>query len=117
MDLDHAIQKHAEWKMRFRKAITQHETMDTATIGKDNCCELGKWLHGEARIKYGKLASHGNCMNKHSAFHTEAKKVAETINKKLFSNAENMLGLGTAYTNASNAVGIAITQLKKEAGL
>ncbi len=117
MDLDHAIQKHAEWKMNFRKAITQQETMDTATIGKDDCCELGKWLHGEAKIKYGKLASHGNCMNKHASFHTEAKKVAVTINKKMYANAEAMLGLGTQYTNASTAVAIAITQLKKEAGL
>lgn len=117
MDLDHAIQKHAEWKTHFRKAITQHETMDTATIGKDNCCELGKWLHGEGKVKLGKLATHSNCLNKHAAFHVEAGKVAEMINKKMFANAEGMLAVGSTYTNASNAVALAITQLKKEAGL
>ena len=32
MDLDHAIQKHAEWKLRFRSAIAKHETLDAAAI-------------------------------------------------------------------------------------
>ncbi len=48
MDLDQAVAKHAEWKVKFRKAISAKEQLDTASIAKDNCCELGKWLHGEA---------------------------------------------------------------------
>lgn len=49
MDLTQAVAKHAEWKTKFHGAIIKKEQMDAPTIGKDNCCELGKWLHGEAK--------------------------------------------------------------------
>jgi len=117
MDLESAIGKHAEWKMKFRNAISKQETMDAATISKDNCCELGKWLHGEAKTKFSRLASHAECLQKHAAFHVEAGKVASTINAKKYTEAEAMLGSGTPYASASSSVGVAIMHLKKEAGL
>lgn len=46
MDLDLAIAKHSEWKSRLLAAITNNETLATATMAKDSCCALGKWLHG-----------------------------------------------------------------------
>lgn len=49
MDLNNAIAKHSEWKTKLRSAITRKETLDASTISKDNCCDLGKWLHGEAK--------------------------------------------------------------------
>ena len=117
MDLNQAIEKHAEWKTKFRRAITAQEAMDADTISKDNCCELGKWLYGEAKTKFGKHGAHAECVTKHAAFHAEAGKVARTINSKKFTEAEAMLNSGTPYANASSAVGLAIMRLKKEAGL
>ncbi len=117
MDLDCAIGKHAEWKMKFRSAISKQEMMDAASISKDNCCELGKWLHGDARTKFGRLASHAKCVQEHAAFHAEAGKVAAAINAKKYAEAEAMLGGGTAYAKVSSSVGVSIMHLKKEAGL
>lgn len=117
MDLNQAIEKHAEWKMKFRKAITDHATMDVDTISKDNCCELGKWLHGEAKGKFNALASYTDCVSKHAAFHVEAGKVAKAINAKNFAEAETMISGNTQYAAASNAVGVAIMKLRKESGL
>ena len=117
MDLSQAIQKHAEWKLKFRSAISGKETLDAATIAKDNCCELGKWLHGEGKIKYSKLASHADCTSKHASFHIEAGKVAAAINAKKYIEAEAMLGGNTPYASASGDVAVAITRLKKEAGV
>jgi len=117
MDLDTAIQKHAEWKMKFRAAISKHETMDAATIAKDNCCELGKWLHGEAMTKYRNLHSLADCIAQHAAFHIEAGKVAQSINAKKYTEAENMMAGGTSYATVSNLVAGAIMHLKKEARL
>ncbi len=117
MDLDNAIGKHAEWKVKLRAAITKKETMDAATIAKDNACELGQWLHGEAKTKYGQTASHAECLAKHAAFHAEAGKVASAINAKRYDDAEAMLALGSGFATASSAVGMAIMQLKKTAGL
>jgi methyl-accepting chemotaxis protein len=117
MDLSQAIQKHAEWKLKFRGAISGQESLDAITIAKDNCCELGKWLHGEGKIKYSKLASHGECVTKHAAFHLEAGKVAAAINSKKYAEAEAMLGGGTPYAAISSDVAVAISRLKKEAGV
>jgi len=117
MDLDSAIGKHAEWKVKLRGAISNKEKLDASTISKDNCCELGKWLHGDAKAKFGSLSSYSICMAKHAAFHVEAGKVASTINAGKFAEAEAMLGSATPYNAASSAVGVAIMGLKKEAAL
>jgi hypothetical protein len=115
MDLEGAIQKHTEWKRKFRTAMTQHLEMDPAIIAKDNYCELGKWLHGEAKTKFGNLSSLADCVSRHAAFHVEAGKVAQAINAKKYVEAENMLGNGTPYTNAIDEVAGAIMKLKNEA--
>lgn len=115
MDLDSAIGQHAEWKMKFRNAISKQESMDAATIAKDNCCDLGKWLHGESKASLGRLTSHAECVKKHAAFHVEAAKVATAINAKKYAEAEAMIAGGTIYAQVSSAVGVAIIQLKKEA--
>jgi methyl-accepting chemotaxis protein len=117
VNLDNAIQKHAEWKIKLRTAIAKKESMDAATIGKDNCCELGKWLQAEGKSMFGSLTSFRECAAAHTAFHTAAGKIATAINAKKYAEAEKMLGAGTAYGDASYAVGGAIIRLKKEAAL
>ena len=114
MNLDVAIQKHTEWRMKFRKAMMTKETMDAATIGKDNCCELGKWLYGEGKKAYGKLKTFADCLEAHKAFHVEAGKVAAAINAKMFAEAAQMIGSGSAYLKASTVTGGAILKLKQE---
>ncbi|MBK7365120.1 MAG: CZB domain-containing protein [Nitrosomonas sp.] len=114
MDLNQAIEKHAEWKIRFRTAITKHESMDVGTISKDNCCELGKWLHGIGKAKFSNLPSFMLCISNHAKFHVEAGKIAQTINAKKYTEAEAMLSTGTSYSLASSGVGVAIIQLKKD---
>lgn len=117
MDLKQALQNHSEWKMKFRSAISQKKTLDASIIEKDDCCELGKWLHGDGKSKYSHLASFSDCVTKHAAFHREAGKVAELINSENFSEAETMVNSSSGYTSASNEVGMAIILLKKEANL
>jgi len=117
MDLNQAVQAHAEWKLKFRSAISRHEQMDVVTISRDDCCNLGKWLHGEAKAKFSKLDSFAQCVEKHAHFHKEAARIAEAINAKKYDAASTMLDAGTAYTAASNAVGAAIIHLKREANL
>jgi methyl-accepting chemotaxis protein len=117
MDLNNAVQKHAEWKIKLRSAISKHEQMDVATLAKDNCCELGEWLHGEGRAKFNELESHGECIQKHAAFHVEVARIASAVNAKKFIAAEDMLGAGTAYAHISSALSVAFIRLRKEAGL
>lgn len=114
MDLSNAIQKHAEWKFKFRNALNANETLDAGAISKDNNCDLGKWLHGEARTLYWKSAAYAKCTADHAAFHVEAGKVAAAINAKKKGDAERLMSIGSAFAEASMRVGISIVELKNE---
>jgi methyl-accepting chemotaxis protein len=115
IDLDGALQKHVEWKVKLRSAISNKETLDAATISKDNCCDFGKWLHSEeSHSKIAHLPSYQTCMSKHAEFHVAAGKVAEVINAKQYEQADKMLENGSDFVNSSSAVATAIMKLKKD---
>jgi methyl-accepting chemotaxis protein len=116
MDLNSAIAAHTQWKIKLRGAISGGEKVDAATLSKDNCCELGKWLHGEGRAKLGTLPSFAQALKAHAAFHLAAGKVAHHINAGAKDAASRELD-GPAFSEASAAVGGAIIQLKKDAKL
>ena len=115
MDLDNAIQKHAEWKFKFRHAIHNNELMDVAAISKDNNCEFGKWLHGEAKAQFGNDGCYEKCVTDHAAFHVEAGKVAAAINAKEMEAAERLMAAESLYSEASKKVGVSIIELKNAA--
>ena len=117
MDVTKTIEAHAQWKTKFRAAISKQETLDVTAIAKDNCCELGQWLHGDGRKRHGTLASFKDCVAKHAAFHTEAGKVARLINAKKMQEAEQQLANGTVFSMASTSVGVALSRLKADAKL
>jgi hypothetical protein len=117
MDLDNAVSKHAEWKTKLRAAISRQEQMDVATLAKDNCCELGIWLHGDAKRQFSRLLSHGDCLQKHAAFHAEVAKVATVVNAGRAAQADALLGAGTGFAKASSALSVAFLRLRKEPGL
>jgi Chemoreceptor zinc-binding domain len=117
MDFNDAIKAHSDWKMKLRGAISAQSQLDADTIAKDNCCVLGKWLHGESKLRYSKFPAFQECLKSHAAFHQEAGKVAWTINQGQYAAASKMLESGSPYIGVSNAVVIAIGALKRQASL
>lgn len=117
MNLDTAVQTHAQWKTKLRTAISKREQMDLITLSRDDCCELGIWLHGEGQAHYGHHRSHGDCIHKHLVFHAEVTKVARAVNAQQFTAAEAMLDAGTPYAKASSALSVSFMQLRKVAGI
>lgn len=117
MNLEEAVQKHAEWKLKFRSAISKKEQMDAVTIGKDNCCPVGQWLYGEGKTRWGSKPEFQKALEKHKAFHVQAGQVAGLINAGKYAEAEGALYSGTAYAIASNEVGSALIALKRAAAL
>ena len=112
MDLNSAIRKHAEWKYKFRNANSTNETLDAAAISRDDNCELGKWLHGEAKGLYGTHSAYAQCVSAHATFHVEAGKVAAMVNSKMNDEVERMIGLGSVFTAASKTVAVALVELQ-----
>lgn len=115
MDLDEAISAHDQWAFKFRDAIATGDSMDAATISKDNCCKLGKWLYGEGRTMHGSLSRFTDVVAKHAEFHKHAGKVAEAINAQKHQEAKDMIDYAsTPYGLASQEVKTAILHLKRE---
>ena len=112
IDLDAAIKKHAEWKIKLRAAITHQEQLDSAEIAKDHCCELGRWLHGDGKGLFGGKPEFQSLVALHKTFHGEAAKVAELINDKRYDEAERALNSGTSYAHATSEVRNGILALK-----
>lgn len=116
IDLDGALKKHADWKMKLRTAITQREHLDAETISKDNCCDFGKWLHSEdTHPQVAHLQSYHDCVERHADFHQVAGTIAHLINAKKYEDAERMLNDSNGdFVKNSSAVGSAIMRLKKD---
>lgn len=117
MNLDNAAAAHALWKTKLRAAIAKQTQLDVVTLSRDDCCELGQWLHGEGKSSYGRLAAHGECMHKHLVFHSEVTKVARVVNAGRYGEAETLLGVGSGFAKASSALSVAFLKLRKDAGV
>ena len=113
MNLDEAIAKHAEWKVKFRAAMEHQEQVDHALIGDDHRCTLGQWLYAEGKAEHEAKPEFRFLVAKHKEFHAEAAKVAQLINTRQYAEAEKALNFATSYNTASNAVSAAILKLKK----
>jgi len=114
INLDNAIKAHADWRSKLRAAATRHEQLDAETISRDNCCEMGKWLHGAGASRFGGRPTFVELIDAHQRFHLEAGKVARTVNEGDGAQATQMLESGTGFSQASNEVSRLIIQLKGE---
>ncbi len=76
-----AIAAHVNWKLRIHALLSGKlaEKLDPTTIARDNVCELGKWIHGEARTSIPKPA-HAELMSTHADFHREAARIISEAN-------------------------------------
>ena len=112
MTLDQAVKEHRGWrKNRFFLAIAKSEKLDVTDISSDQGCTFGKWLHTEGMKKFGHLDHYQTCLQAHAAFHAEAGKVAVVLNDGDVNAVNQMLGLGTPYTKASEALSISVIAL------
>lgn len=112
LTLQDALKAHHQWKVRLQEALDRGEKLDVDTIKRDDCCALGKWLHGEGRRLYGARVEFVNLVEKHKEFHFVTGTVAGIINGKDFALAKAMLVSSNHFGRASIDVGIAINALK-----
>lgn len=113
INLDNAIKAHADWRTKLRAAASKSETLDADMIGRDDCCEVGKWLHGKGASSFGSRPTFVNLVAGHKSFHQEAGKIARIVNQGS-RNVDALMESGTPFAHASNEVTRLIVQLKRE---
>ncbi len=104
IDIDAIIDGHRMWKVRLRDAIETHATVDTATLSRDDCCPLGKWVYGDGGKRFGSQPNFTMLIERHKTFHRVAGQVGELINGKQYLAAEQAVAPGTPFATATREV-------------
>jgi aerotaxis receptor len=110
-DFDKAVAKHLEWKTRLRNAALRGEQLDAATIGRDDCCPLGQWLHGDGR-RWSTRPQFTTLLQQHAGFHRAAGQVAQLVNRGATDEAHRQLHNGSAFAESTQQVLQAIKALQ-----
>jgi len=75
-EITKAIAAHGLWKARLKTAIENGTSeFDVATIGRDDRCDFGKWLHGGASPEIQASAHYQSCRGLHAEFHQFAAEI------------------------------------------
>jgi methyl-accepting chemotaxis protein len=112
-DFDKAIEAHRQWKVKLRKAIAEHATLDAETICRDDQCPLGKWIHGPGGSRWGSKPVFVELTNRHAAFHQAAGEAARKINAGQLQDAERLIGSGSLFAQVSTEVATLLTRAKR----
>ncbi|MDE2076071.1 MAG: PAS domain-containing protein [Burkholderiales bacterium] len=112
-DFSQAIAAHSQWKIKLRNAAENSEPLDVATISRDDCCPLGKWIHGEGK-RWGHVPSFTALQSRHKTFHLNVGKVAEVSNAGNSRQALQMLEGGTPFAESTQSVIMAIRELMSD---
>jgi hypothetical protein len=112
IDFDKVIAAHQQWRVTLRNAVLKDKKLDAATISRDDCCALGKWIYGGGGAKWSKTPGFTDLVAHHKAFHKEAGLVAETINKGEADKARAMMESGTPFVEAGHKVTQAIRHIR-----
>jgi len=112
VDVDTFIDAHRQWKVKLRDAIELHQKVDTATLCRDDCCALGKWIYGDAQRLQGRQTFQ-ELVDNHKRFHMAAGSVGELVNQRRYREAEDALATGTPFAAATSAVVMALSTAKR----
>ena len=114
-DLQTFITAHLKWKTRLRNAIRTGESFDVDAVRRDDCCQLGRWLHQTGRQRYGQQPTFTQLLQHHAQFHQEAAKVAQAANAGNQSAVERMIDAQTPFSQATQATVMALRAFDNEA--
>lgn len=71
LDFKSAIEAHQRWKIRLKDVIAgrSEEDLDPATVARDDCCALGKWIHGVGGDNFADQPEFAELKRRHAHFH------------------------------------------------
>ena len=114
MDIKTWIAKHAAWKVTLRNAALKGEPLDVERIRRDDCCDLGLWLHGAGRKQWSTVPRFTRIVDSHREFHVCAADVAAACNAGQRDQALKMLTGNTPFVDATRKVTLELTAFGHE---
>jgi len=112
IDVDSIIDGHRQWKVKLREAIDSGVKVDVATLSRDDCCALGKWIYADGQ-RLRARSSFSMLVNNHAHFHQVAGQVGQLINDGRFEQAVDALAPNTPFSNATTDVVMVLSAAKR----
>ncbi|MDD2729996.1 MAG: CZB domain-containing protein [Malikia sp.] len=113
LDFDRAIESHHQWRVTLRNSIARKLKVDVDRLRRDDCCELGRWLHGSAGQGWGSNPAFTRLLQHHRDFHQEAGRIGDLINQSQLREAERLVGPGQPFNKAGLQVVADIVALRQ----
>lgn len=81
MNFDDAIKAHANWKLRLVSYIegSSKEKLDPLVIRRDDACQLGQWIHSEAKKLAVVQPMLPELVQQHARFHERAAGIVRRV--------------------------------------
>jgi hypothetical protein len=113
MDIDSAIRAHAAWKLKLSLYIKNPDgSLDPNVVGRDNHCDLGKWIYGEgARLAADPQFSQLKVA--HSQFHRAAGNIIRRADAGENVSADISLSADSDYGCSSQKVTSLLMSMRK----
>ncbi len=112
IDVDSIIDGHRQWKVKLREAVDSGIKVDVATLSRDDCCALGKWIYADGQ-RLRARSSFTMLVNNHAHFHQVAGQVGQLINDGHLEQAVDALAPNTPFSNATTDVVMVLSAAKR----
>jgi len=105
LDVQSAIHAHSRWLMRLKGFVEgfSEQDLDADAVGRDDLCDLGKWIHGTGRAET-EPALYAELKDQHAAFHVCAGGVIRTHRSRGKAAAEQLLLPESEFMQLSSRV-------------
>ncbi|NOU32156.1 MAG: CZB domain-containing protein [Polyangiaceae bacterium] len=112
MKVDDAIAAHSKWKQRLKAYVdgSSKEKLSCDVVGKDDQCDLGRWLHSNDAKKLGAKAA--ELIPAHAEFHRCAADIVRCADHGKKAEAESKLAMGKDFSVVSAKVVTMLSALR-----
>jgi hypothetical protein len=93
LSMKSAIDSHMAWRNRLHAVLagTSDEQLEIGEVARDDCCMVGKWIHGQGKADYGHLIEYAALKVTHAEFHLAAGEILVEHRNGNVAHAENLL--------------------------
>lgn len=104
ISFEKAIEAHLAWKRRLFDQLSSNHLTDIHPddIRSDAKCEVGAWIYGHGRKRYGELNSFQKLREEHARFHEIASEVVRLAQSNRKQDAQELLD--TEFRRSSSYV-------------
>ena len=97
MKIEDAIKAHAQWKVKLTAYLMHPDgSLNPAAIAQDHLCELGKWVHGDAK-RHSHLPEMVALRETHAQFHRAAAEVVRKIDSGAEHDQNKLTGFSSEF--------------------